>query len=209
MRRWESGDSPYHDSWQQMVQAPFDRPKFDCREDLYDYLTRSFLADGDALIDYLEFGVYRGDSLRAWCSRNKNPGTRFFGFDSFQGLPEDWKQGRPKGAFTTSGTIPEIADPRVRIVPGWFQQSLPGFLRSYRPAGTLVVHNDCDLYSSTLYCLTRMDPVMSARTLVVFDEFDDILNEYRAFCDYTTAYMRRFKVVAATRHFTQVAVLLL
>ncbi len=97
------------------------------------------------------------------------------------------------------GIPPEIDDPRVRLVAGWFQQSLPRFLESYRPLNRLVVHNDSDLYSSTLYCLVRMDAVMPPGTLVIFDEFDDVFHEYRALSDYAAAYRRPYRIVAATR----------
>lgn len=184
-------------------------PRFDSREEVYGHLNRTFLDDGHSAIDYLEFGVYRGESLRLWCGLNTNPHTRVFGFDSFQGLPEGWSAERPKGAFTTSGRTPDVDDPRVRFVVGWFQHSLPGFLKSFEPKNRLVVHNDSDLYSSSLYCLTSMNAFMPPGTLVIFDEFYDVLHEYRALSDYTEAYMRKYRIVAATQGFNQAAVELL
>jgi hypothetical protein len=44
------------------------------------------VADQDVL--YLEFGVFRGDSIRYWSRRLKNPRAKLHGFDSFEGLPK-------------------------------------------------------------------------------------------------------------------------
>src|ERR1700734_1014510 len=38
-------------------------------------------------LSYLEFGVWRGESLELWSHINTNPASRFYGFDSFEGLP--------------------------------------------------------------------------------------------------------------------------
>ena len=176
---------------------------------MYTNLNHTFLDDGKSAIEYLEFGVYRGESLRLWCGLNTNPHTRFFGFDSFQGLPEDWTDEKPKGAFTTSGQTPKIDDPRINFVVGWFQYSLPGFLKSYQPTNRLVIHNDSDLYSSTLFCLTSLSAFMPPGTLIIFDEFYDALHEYRALSDYAEAYMRKFRIVAATHGFNHATVELL
>lgn len=195
--------------WNRTVRENSGCPRFDTREEMYSYLSHEFFADGGKAIDYFEFGVHRGDSLRTWTTLNGNPQTRFFGFDSFEGLPEDWNEKKTKGTFGTGGKTPDIADPRVQFVVGWFQNVVPGFLRSYEPKNPLVLHNDSDLYSSTLYCLTAMNSLMPRETIVIFDEFYDALHEYRALIDYASAYMRQFKIVAATRRFDQVAVAIL
>ncbi len=143
--------------------------RFDTREKMYGHLNHAFFNDGRLAVDYLEFGVFRGDSLHSWCKLNTNPETRFFGFDSFEGLPEDWTADRPKCSFTTSGKTPDISDPRVQFVVGCFQHSLPGFLHSYEPNNRLLIHIDSDLYSSSLYCLTTMNHLMPPGTLVIFE----------------------------------------
>ena len=163
---------------------------------------------GRGPIDYLEFGVYQGASIRMWCQANMHPESRFFGFDSFEGLPEDWTTGMSKGAFTTSGKPPDIDDPRVRFVVGWFHQSLPGFLSYYRriPNRPLIIHNDCDLYSSTLCCLASLNAIIRPGTIIIFDEFDHVLHEYRAPADYAKAFMRTYRIVGAVQGFNVVAV---
>ena len=94
------------------------------------------------------------------------------GFDSFIGLPERWR-GRAEGYFDCGGNPPEIADPRVSCVPGWFNQTLPQALDRILPRAAdcqIVVHMDADLYSATLYCLTVLGHRLPAFP-VLFDEF--------------------------------------
>ena len=181
-------------------------PRFPTREEMYRYLQCTVLKD--VPIDYLEFGVADGSSLRSWCGINRHAESRLFGFDSFAGLPEDWTEERPKGTFNRGGIPPDIADRRVRFHVGLFQDSLPAFLDSYRPSSRVVIHNDSDLYSSTLYMLTMMERVNLPDTVVIFDEFWDALHEYRALIDYSTAYRRPFRIIAAADRFSKVAVIL-
>jgi O-methyltransferase len=176
------------------------------REDLYRHISDTLLDRGTRAIDYLEFGVFEGASIREWSLLNQNPASRFYGFDSFEGLPEDWHAGKRKGAFSTAGKVPEIGDPRVRFVVGWFQSSLRGFMDSYHPQRQLVLHVDCDIYSSTLYCLTTLDPLIVSGTVIVLDDFFDALHVYRALTDYCSAYLRQYKILARTRELGQVVI---
>ena len=75
-------------------------PLYSCRPELYAALARG-IADEQVL--YLEFGVFRGETTRYWSSRLKNPRACLHGFDSFEGLPEDWNAQRPMGYFSTRG----------------------------------------------------------------------------------------------------------
>ena len=93
-------------------------------------------------IDFLEFGVYTGHSIRFWSEMNRDPQSRFIGFDSFEGLPEDWLGNYTKGTFDVGGAVPQIEDERVSFVKGWYQNTLPGFLKGFTPRSRLVVHND-------------------------------------------------------------------
>ena len=169
-----------------------DVPSFPTRETMWDHLAE--LRTGN--IDYLEFGVHEGHSILHWARANKAPASRFFGFDSFEGLPETWNAAYPKGHFDTAGCVPQTQDPRVLFVKGLFQDTLSAFLATYA-TGTrrLVVHVDCDLYTSALYCLTKLDPFMAPGTLVVFDEFGDVQHEFRAFTDYLSSYRRLAKLI--------------
>ena len=112
-------------------------------------------------ITLLEFGVSKGQSIATMAKRFVNPQSRFVGFDSFEGLPEDWDIGYQtlaKGTFSTGGALPRLADKRVSFVRGWFQNTVSDFLKEFRTddAGTILIHYDADLYSSTLFLLTAI-----------------------------------------------------
>lgn len=168
--------------------------QFASREMMYDYIQDEFLT-GQA-IDFLEFGVYKGASIRHWCSLNRAKTSRFFGFDSFEGLPSYWNKNYPEGAFDTRGETPDIQDERVEFVKGWFQDTLPAFLSDFKVGNRLIIHNDSDLYSSTLYVLAKLDAIICPGTIVIFDEFSSPLHEFRAFEDYLASFRRSAKPIA-------------
>ncbi|HXX45839.1 MAG TPA: TylF/MycF/NovP-related O-methyltransferase [Candidatus Acidoferrales bacterium] len=195
----------------QFLKASQPFPYFANRYDLYADIQSKILPD--VPIDYLEFGVRYGDSLFKWSSLNTCPESRFIGFDSFEGLPESWVSitgEAGKGAFSVGGAVPETSDARIRFVKGWFHQTLRPFLRDFTPRSRLVVHNDGDLFSSTLYTLATLDPILRAGSILIFDEFANPLHEWRAFHDYTSAFRRSCRVLgAAGEYYTQVAMELL
>jgi O-methyltransferase len=166
------------------------------RPELYKYLSDGLIKN--APIDYLEFGVHRGASIREWLALNTNQDSRFIGFDSFEGLPEKWNEKMDKGRFDVGGAIPQVDDDRVRFVKGWFQHTLPDFLREFSPRSRLVINNDSDLYSSTIYTLTQLNDILSPGTIIIFDEFSSPLHEFRAFNDYLSAFMRTAKPLVMT-----------
>ena len=45
---------------------------------------------------------------------------------------------------------------------GWFNETLRPFLRDFTPRSRLMIHNDGDLFSSTLYTLATLDPHFAA-----------------------------------------------
>jgi O-methyltransferase len=177
-------------------------PSFSTREAMW-----SFIAGRTAAaIDYLEFGVHEGHSILHFAQQNESPDSRFFGFDCFTGLPEDWNADFARGRFDTGGHAPETTDPRVEFVVGMFQDTLPKFLGSFRTDRQIVVHIDCDLYSSALYCLTKLDAILPPGSILIFDEFGDVLHEFRAAHDYMSSYRREFRVICSHDDFFTVAV---
>jgi hypothetical protein len=167
-------------------QAPHGVPNNDLPA-LYDFTAQKL---GDGPIRYLEFGVAGGRSMSRMVERFSNPDARFFGFDSFQGLPEDWVlpwNTTPRGAFSTGGDLPDIADPRVSFVKGWFQNTLPPFLAAHPlgGGGPVLVHYDADLYSATLFVLATLWQACSEH-FFIFDEF--MSHEIIALDDFARAF---------------------
>lgn len=108
----------------------------------------------------VEFGVAKGHSLALIARR-----MPAVGFDSFEGLPEDWRPGFPRGRFA-------CRQPHVKgaeIVAGRFADTLPRFnWAAHRPG---LVHIDCDLHSSTATALRYIGPHLRPGCVLVFDEW--------------------------------------
>lgn len=149
-------------------------------------------APGEGLI--LEFGVYTGRSINVLAEAGR-PVT---GFDSFEGLPERWNSAEDRGAYNTKGRLPEVPD-HVRLVQGWFKDSLPPFL-SETPGHVALVNIDCDLYSSTLEVLNALAPRIQSGSLLVFDEYfgypDWENHEFKAFQEASVAFGWRSRYLA-------------
>lgn len=165
---------------------------------------------GERPCTYLEFGVAGGDSIRWWLENARHSRAKFFGFDVFTGLPEQWES-RWQGAFSTGGRAPVVEDSRCRFVKGMFQDTLISFLAE-TPIRTLprplVVHMDADLYSSTVYVLFTLGPHLRANDLLIFDEFSSYEHEFRALEDFTAATGTRHQLIGAVNNYRQVALLM-
>lgn len=183
------------------------RYQYEDRPMLYSYVHEKCVPNG-AAIEFFEFGVFRGQSMRAWLDINRNPDSRFFGFDCFEGLPEDWESGgRKKGDFTCDGEIPDIDDPRVSFHKGLFKDTLPGFLDAYTPKNKIVVHMDADLYASTVYALTQLDRFLPRGTPVVFDDFGP-KDDFAALVTYTRCCGRQWEVIATRDDMVKIGVVI-
>ena len=128
------------------------------------------------------------------------------GFDSFEGLPENWKRNVSAGRFSTGGVIPDIADPRCSIVKGLFQDTLLDWLAGRQWPGRVWCTMDADLYASTLYPLILLGQRLRPGDILIFDEFRDVRNEFRAFCEHRQAGSgAKAECVASVGEYSQVA----
>jgi O-methyltransferase len=178
------------------------------KQELYESVIQKEGLDRGKL-SYLEFGVYRGDSLKWWQTRLSNPETRFVGFDTFTGLPEHWRATEPQGAFDAFGKLPDIRDTRCTFEVGLFQETLGPFIQRSDLSGRLVVNLDADMYTSTLFVLTSLAPHLKAGDLIFFDEFSCPIDEYRAFEDYIRAFRVDYVLIGAVHGYTRVCVKIL
>ena len=154
---------------------------------------------------YCEFGVHSGATINFIAERAA--GRTVFGFDSFQGLPEDWRPGVEKGHFAMA-ELPKVR-PNVRLIKGWFNESLPGFLREH-PGVASFIHVDCDLYSSTRTIFDLMGDRIVPGTVLNFDEFFNYpgwrRGEYLAFQELLAGRGLEFEYVGYVMNNEQVAV---
>ena len=195
-----SGKVPYKDFY-----TPF--RNYDNRVNLHQHVATSEGLDKKP-IHYLEFGVASGTSFRWWIGVNQHPGSRFFGFDTFEGLPEDWHFFK-KGAF--SFDAPLLEDARATFVKGLFQDTVYKFLDNYRanidsPEATRVLHLDADLYSSTLFALTMLAPFLRNGDILLFDEFNIPNHEFAAWSDFVRSYYIKYEVIGSVNNFYQTAI---
>ena len=150
------------------------------------------LARNDVAGDYLEFGVFRGETFRnairaaqqgfRATRAGRFPG-RFIAFDSFAGLPHVESMGdgvNPygRGEFAASriefektlGRLHERV--AVEVVAGWFDETLTdqtaARLGMHRAA---FVNIDCDLYESTVTVLNFITPLLQTGTILYFDDW--------------------------------------
>jgi O-methyltransferase len=148
----------------------------------------AYLCDGTGypVGDYLEFGVYRGDSLlcmdRVRCELGIS--FRLFGFDSFQGLPAleagdealHWAAGGFASNYKRTQKRLEQAGLDRRnavLVKGWYKDTLtPELVRRYNLVRASTIMIDCDLYSSTRTALEFCAPLIKDEAIVFFDDWD-------------------------------------
>lgn len=143
-----------------------------------------------------EFGVAGGKTLRYLAQRTNG---LVHGFDSFEGLPEDWVgTGERAGRFHAKGRLPKTAA-NARLHVGWFEASIPPFLEAH-PGPVSLLHLDADLYSSTKTVLDLFKDRIGPGAVLVFDEYYNYPNwrehEYKAFQEFVAATGLAYKYIA-------------
>eukprot|EP00939_MAST-03C_sp_MAST-3C-sp1_P004751 g4751.t1 len=170
---------------------------------------------------WLEFGCYKGASLAlmAQAAKRIRPATvvsltSVVGFDSFRGIPEAWIPGWEARALDLDGVFPPTIqqllqrDSTVKVVPGWFNETLAPFLRALRdaPRGDALfpaslLHIDCDVYTSTRDVLwtLQLHGAIGEGTVIVFDELINYpgfaAHEWRAWREFAAEFRVSFRVL--------------
>jgi O-methyltransferase len=145
---------------------------------LYSLARRIESAGIDGIV--AECGVFRGGSA-ALLAAATSPARQVFLFDSFQGLPapgekdgqqarsryrEGWCQGTAADVRAICRRL-GVADSRVHMVEGWFQDTLPTF----QAVPVALLHIDADWYESVRLCLETFYDRVSPGGCVVFDDY--------------------------------------
>ena len=133
-------------------------------------------------IQFLEFGVYKGESIKYFAKRLLNRDNIFIGYDTFVGLPTDWQSAK-KGMFSTDGKLPETDDKRISFVKGIFQKTFNNTIIDKNIK--TIIHFDADMYSSTLFLLFKLHEILD-EYYFIFDELEG--EELRALKDYMKVY---------------------
>ena len=152
-----------------------------------------------------EFGVATGRTINFIAKLI--PDVPIFGFDSFEGLPEDWRDGFFKGAFKADS--PPKVRRNVRLIRGRFEDTLGPFLQEH-PQSAAFMHIDCDLYASAKTVLETFRPSIRSGTIIVFDEYFNYPGwqhgEFKAFAEYIERSDHSFNYIGYCRYHQQVAI---
>lgn len=146
---------------------------------------------------FLEFGVFNGKSINFMSNILKD--RKFYGFDSFEGLPEDWIPGFNKGRFSLDGNLPPV-NKNVTLIKGWFNETLPQFIKELNE-DIAFIHVDCDLYSSTKTIFDCLKDKITPGTVITFDEYFCYHNweehEFKAFQEFVKEKQVKYKYLSA------------
>ena len=147
----------------------------------------------------LEFGVFIGTSINCFAKNLQE--LKFFGFDSFEGLDEDWKgEAARKGTFDLEGKLPDVPG-NVTLVKGWFDQTLPDFCQKHLEKKSVrFVHMDSDTYESSAMVLEQIAKYLRPGVLILFDELIGYPNwrngEFRAWQETSKKHNIKFRYLS-------------
>lgn len=174
------------------------------RIDLYKAIsTQESLANEP--IDYLEFGVCGGLSFKWWLEHNTHPDSRFYGFDTFEGLPEAFGP-FGKGSMAVALESLDIKDTRSCFYKGLFQDTLVPFLDQYKNGRKKLIHMDADIFSATIFSLSQLYRFLNEGDIILFDEFAVPKHEFMAFKIFTESFYVKYEVIGAANNYLFVAV---
>ena len=115
----------------------------------------------------MECGVFKGRSINTMA--RLFPERTLFGFDSFEGLEEDWVGvDLGAGAFDLKGVFPEV-EKNVVLTKGWVQDTLPPIFKNNQ-ADIAYLHVDTDTYTPAKFILTEAKSRLVIGSIVLFDE---------------------------------------
>ncbi len=162
---------------------------------------------------FIELGVCTGKTINFIAGLN--PHQKIYGFDSFEGLPEDWIR---DDKVITAGTFgfknPTLLPPvlhNVELIKGWFNDTLIDFMKTHdfeEPIAFL--HIDSDIYSSAATAFKILGDRLKPGTILVFDELYNYPgcenHEFKAFQEFLITSGLKARYLAYNIYHEQVAV---
>tara|TARA_Y100000996_G_scaffold312138_1_gene248421 strand:+ start:1121 stop:1873 length:753 start_codon:yes stop_codon:yes gene_type:complete len=132
---------------------------------------------------YLEFGVWEGRTINLF-SNHIQP-NKIHGFDTFEGINEDWAgTDKPKGFYTANNNLPKVNDNCV-LIKGLIQDTLPIFLEEKDNDEIAFVHMDINTYESSKFVLELIKPRLKINAIILLRGCHNYpgwsVGEYRAF----------------------------
>ena len=181
-------------------------PNFATDYDLHDWVVRSQLSN---LLDHgniVEFGVATGRTLNHIA--RLMPHKTVHGFDSFQGLPEDWTSRMPRGFFARDN-LPKVRS-NCQLHVGWFDDTLPKWVKSHSDVPIQLLHIDSDLYSSAVTILKELSDLIVPNTVIIFDEYINYpgwqQDEFRAWQEFVRERNIKYQYIGYVSKHQKVAV---
>lgn len=122
----------------------------------------------------LEFGVLQGTSINFMAQKliEQKDKRTFYGFDSFEGLSENWGgTALKKGAMSSKGKLPEV-QPNVKLIKGWVNDTFVPFMRQTGENDNKIayMHLDMDVYGPTKFVLENSIQYLMPGTIIDFDD---------------------------------------
>jgi len=198
--RWELEKRAVMSTADYVVDKMGDAIVFNSHWELLNYTVHRSMDEGWVM----EFGVYKAKTLNyiSKLVEKKAPGKVVWGFDSFTGLPSDWTGYYiTKETFDLHGVVPTV-NSNVRLVRGYFDQSLDGWLNSDGANSKQIslLHIDSDIYDSCVTILGKLRELITVGTFILFDEYFNYPNwknhEYLAFQEFCSKYDVKYKYLA-------------
>ena len=116
---------------------------------------------------YLEFGIFKGESINFFSNKLK---TTIYGFDSFEGHSHDWpgtSTVEKNNHYDQKGIIPKV-NSNVYLIKGFIDETLDDFLKEKNQKINFI-HIDVDIYEPTLSILKLTKPYLKNGAIIIFN----------------------------------------
>jgi hypothetical protein len=150
---------------------------FDNKEQIRSYCIKKSLEIIDKTSNknnfFLEFGVYKGESLKFFSKILEIYNKKIYGFDSFEGLSHDWvgNLNHPTDTFAIKEFPLPLKDKNYEVIIGDIFKTLPGFInKNLKLSHIHFIHIDVDIYEVAIFILKNLKKYLIPGSVILFDE---------------------------------------